>query len=158
MANISDVIESFLIDLFGDERSIYISRNELAQYFNCAPSQINYVLSTRFTVDKGFAIESRRGGGGYVTLVKLCDDDSYIAELVRHSIGDSISFQRVCQILDRLVSDKIITPREREIAKSMTCDKAILSCDKLAKDVLRAGIFKNFLTLLMKFDFGGENL
>ena len=73
MANISDLIESFLIDLFGDESSIYISRNELAQYFNCAPSQINYVLSTRFTLDKGFAIESRRGGGGYVTLVRLSD-------------------------------------------------------------------------------------
>ena len=157
MANISDVIESFLIDLFGDERSIYISRNELAQYFNCAPSQINYVLSTRFTVDKGFAIESRRGGGGYVTLVRLSDEDSYVAELVRHSIGDRISFQRVCQILDRLVGDGIISQREKEIAKSMMSDKAILSYDKLSKEVVRAGIFKSFLTLLMKSDFGGEN-
>ena len=157
MANISDLIENFLIDLFGDESSIYISRNELAQYFNCAPSQINYVLSTRFTLDKGFAIESRRGGGGYVTLVKLNDEDSYITELVRHSIGDRISFQRVCQILDRLEGDGIITNREKEIAKSMTNDKAILSYDKLSKEVVRAGIFKSFLTLLMKQDFGGDD-
>jgi len=156
MANISDLIESFLIDLFGEENSIYISRNELAQYFNCAPSQINYVLSTRFTVDKGFAIESRRGGGGYVTLVRLNDEDSYIAELVKHSIGDRISFQRVCQILDRLVGDEVISPREREIAKSMMSDKAILSYDKLSKEVVRAGLFKSFLTLLMKSDFGGD--
>ena len=157
MANISDLIESFLIDLFGDESSIYISRNELAQYFNCAPSQINYVLSTRFTLDKGFAIESRRGGGGYVTLVRLNDEDSYIAELVRNSIGDKISFQRVCQILDRLEGDGIISHREKEIAKSMTSDKAILSYDKLSKEVVRAGIFKSFLTLLMKADFGGDD-
>ena len=157
MANISDLIESFLIDLFGDESSIYISRNELAQYFNCAPSQINYVLSTRFTLDKGFAIESRRGGGGYVTLVRLSDEDSYIAELVRNSIGDRISFQRVCQILDRLEGDGIISQREKEIAKSMTSDKAILSYDKLSKEVVRAGIFKSFLTLLMKSDFGGDD-
>ena len=157
MANISDLIESFLIDLFGDESSIYISRNELAQYFNCAPSQINYVLSTRFTLDKGFAIESRRGGGGYVTLVRLNDEDSYIAELVRNSIGDRISFQRVCQILDRLEGDGIISQREKEIAKSMTSDKAILSYDKLSKEVVRAGIFKSFLTLLMKSDFGGDD-
>ena len=151
-----NLIESFLIDLFGDERSIYISRNELAQYFNCAPSQINYVLSTRFTVDKGFAIESRRGGGGYVTLVRLSNDDDYITELVRHSIGDRISFQRVCQILDRLVGDSVISLREKEIAKSMMSDKAILSYDKLSKEVVRAGIFKSFLTMLMKADFGGN--
>ena len=157
MANISDLIESFLMDLFGEESSIYISRNELAQYFNCAPSQINYVLSTRFTVDKGFAVESRRGGGGYVTLVRLNDEDSYITELVRHSIGDRISYQRVCQILDRLEADDIISQREKQIAKSMTSDKAILSYDKLSKEVVRAGIFKSFLTLLMKSDFGGDD-
>ena len=157
MANISDLIESFLMDLFGEESSIYISRNELAQYFNCAPSQINYVLSTRFTVDKGFAVESRRGGGGYVTLVRLNDEDSYITELVRHSIGDRISHQRVCQILDRLEADDIISQREKQIAKSMTSDKAILSYDKLSKEVVRAGIFKSFLTLLMKSDFGGDD-
>ena len=156
MANISDLIESFLMDLFGDESSIFISRNELAQYFNCAPSQINYVLSTRFTVDKGFAVESRRGGGGYVTLVRLNDEDSYITELVKNSIGDRISYQRVCQILDRLESDDIISQREKQIAKSMTSDKAILSYDKLSKEVVRAGIFKSFLTLLMKSDFGGD--
>ena len=157
MANISDLIESFLIDLFGDESSIFISRNELAQYFNCAPSQINYVLSTRFTLDKGFAIESRRGGGGYVTLVRLNDEDSYITELVKNSIGDRISYQRVCQILDRLEADDIISQREKQIAKSMTSDKAILSYDKLSKEVVRAGIFKSFLTLLMKSDFGGDD-
>ena len=157
MANISDLIESFLMDLFGDESSIFISRNELAQYFNCAPSQINYVLSTRFTVDKGFAVESRRGGGGYVTLVRLNDEDSYITELVKNSIGDRISYQRVCQILDRLEADGIISQREKQIAKSMTSDKAILSYDKLSKEVVRAGIFKSFLTLLMKSDFGGDD-
>ena len=88
MANISDVIENFLTELFGDENSILISRNDLAQYFNCAPSQINYVLSTRFTVDKGYAVESKRGGGGYVTLIKLTDDEHYLSELVTNSLGD----------------------------------------------------------------------
>ena len=90
-------------------------------------------------------------------MVKLNDEDSYITELVRHSIGDRISFQRVCQILDRLEGDGIITQREKEIAKSMTNDKAILSYDKLSKEVVRAGIFKSFLTLLMKQDFGGDD-
>lgn len=157
MANISDVIENFLVELFGEENSILISRNELAQYFNCAPSQINYVLSTRFTVDKGYAVDSRRGGGGYVELVRLSDDDSYIAELVKHSVGDKISYQRVCQILDRLYGGNIISDRERGIVKSMLSDKAIVSYDKLSKEAVRAGIFKSFLTLLMKSDFGGND-
>ncbi len=73
MANISDVIEKFLIDAIGGDRSIVINRNELADYFSCAPSQINYVLATRFTLDRGYVIQSRRGGGGYVTLIRISD-------------------------------------------------------------------------------------
>lgn len=156
MANISDVIENFLTELFGEDNSILISRNELAQFFNCAPSQINYVLSTRFTVDRGYSVDSRRGGGGYVAVVKLSGDDGYVAELVRHSVGDSISYARVCQILKRLKSDDVINGREEEMVKAMLQDKAIISYDKLSKDVIRAGMFKNFLTLLLKPDFGGE--
>ena len=64
MANISDIIESFLLETLGDNDTLNISRNELANYFACAPSQINYVLSTRFTPDRGYLIESRRGGAG----------------------------------------------------------------------------------------------
>ena len=63
MANISDIIERFLLDSLEKSDRISISRNELADYFDCAPSQINYVLSTRFTLDRGYIIESRRGGG-----------------------------------------------------------------------------------------------
>ena len=157
MANISDVIENFLLGLMGEESSILISRNELAQYFNCAPSQINYVLSTRFTIDKGYCVESRRGGGGYVTLEKLSDEDGYIAELLKNSIGDKISHQRVCQICDRLKNNGAITQRECDIIKNMLGDKAIVSYDKLSKETVRAGIFKSVLTLLVKSDFGGEH-
>ena len=154
----SDIIANMIEEMLREGNGeLELKRNDLAGRIGCVPSQINYVLSTRFTLDKGFAIESRRGGGGYVTLVRLNDEDSYIAELVRNSIGDRISFQRVCQILDRLEGDGIISQREKEIAKSMTSDKAILSYDKLSKEVVRAGIFKSFLTLLMKSDFGGDD-
>jgi len=65
MATISDLIEQFIKSLMGESDTINISRNELAQYFDCAPSQINYVLATRFSFEHGFVIESRRGGGGF---------------------------------------------------------------------------------------------
>ena len=69
MANISDVIEQFLLDSLGEDDSLELSRNELANYFSCAPSQINYVLATRFTPDRGYAIISKRGGGGGIRVI-----------------------------------------------------------------------------------------
>ena len=69
MANLSDLIEAFLLRTQGEDDMLQISRNELANYFSVAPSQINYVLSTRFTPDRGYTVESRRGGGGCVTVV-----------------------------------------------------------------------------------------
>ena len=152
MRNISDTIEQFILDTIGDEKSMLISRNELAQFFGCVPSQINYVLSTRFTVDKGFTVDSKRGGGGYVTLLKLDMEENFINELLKTSIGNDITAQRSIQILDRLIANDIITEREKNIIKEMTSDKAIVSYDRLSKDVIRAGLFKSFLICLLKDD------
>ena len=68
MANISETIEQFIIATLGENDSVDISRNSLAEYFSCAPSQINYVLDTRFTIDRGFVKESKRGGSGYIKI------------------------------------------------------------------------------------------
>ena len=71
MAQLSDSIERFIKELMEEGSQIEVRRNELAQHFGCAPSQINYVLATRFSVDHGYIIESRRGGGGYVRIVRM---------------------------------------------------------------------------------------
>ena len=71
MAQLSDTIEHFIKELMNEDRQIEVKRNELAQHFGCAPSQINYVLATRFSVDHGYLIESRRGGGGFVRIVRM---------------------------------------------------------------------------------------
>lgn len=68
MATMTDIIEKFIKDLMEEDNSIQIQRNELANLFSCAPSQINYVLTTRFTIDRGYYIESKKGGGGYVQI------------------------------------------------------------------------------------------
>ena len=95
MANISDIIEQFILKTMGDDESVDISRNELATFFSCAPSQINYVLETRFTVDKGFVKESRRGGGGYIKISKInLDNDEYVSNLILESVGDELSQKR----------------------------------------------------------------
>ena len=95
MARISDIIAKFINDMIEDEKSkeVIIQRNELADKFNCAPSQINYVLTTRFTTEKGYLIESRRGGGGYI-IIKRIEYNSKEKQLeqINQSIGDSLTY------------------------------------------------------------------
>ncbi|MEL7601687.1 MAG: CtsR family transcriptional regulator, partial [Bacillota bacterium] len=76
MSVLSDSIELFIKELLDQSDEVSLQRNELAQHFNCAPSQINYVLATRFTPDKGYIIESRRGGGGYIRVLRLSVETS----------------------------------------------------------------------------------
>ena len=100
MATISDVIENFILSTLGTNNDLNLSRNELAGYFNCAPSQINYVLTTRFNLNRGFIIQSQRGGGGYIRIVRIKDfDDNYIHKVI-DSIGDEINFNEARFILE----------------------------------------------------------
>lgn len=155
MANISDIIEAFLLNTLGDDDTLSISRNELANYFSCAPSQINYVLSTRFTPERGYSIESRRGGGGFITVVRLNQPPhEMLEELIGQTIADGLSYQRACQILDRMVSEDLITDRESGILKTAVSDRALVA-PTVAKEGLRAGIMKSILLHLLKMNDDG---
>ena len=150
MANISETIEQFIIATMGENDSVDISRNSLAEYFSCAPSQINYVLDTRFTVDRGFVKESKRGGSGFIKISRLkhTDENAYLNSLVIDSIGEDLSFKRMNQICDKLVGDGILSIGEQKLIE------ASLSEDSLAmpftiKDKVRAKAFKNVLLQLM---------
>lgn len=149
MSNISNLIEGFILDAMGDENSIEISRNSLADYFGCAPSQINYVLETRFTLDRGFKKESKRGGGGFIKIDRLVEGEDAAARLIIESVGVELTNKRMLQILDRLKAEKVITPREVNIIKSALSEEA-LSLPLLFKDRIRANSFKSILIELMK--------
>lgn len=150
MANISDIIEQFILKTMGNDDSVDISRNELASFFSCAPSQINYVLETRFTIDKGFVKESRRGGGGFIKISKInLDNDEYVSNLILESVGDELSQKRLSQILDKLKNENIISQKEKEIIFSALSDSS-LAMPFTIKDNIRAKSFKNVLTTLMK--------
>ena len=81
----SDVIEEFIKDLFEEDKQlIEIQRNELAEHFNCVPSQINYVISTRFKPSQGYYVESKRGGGGHITIKKVSNTKSeYFMHIIK---------------------------------------------------------------------------
>lgn len=157
MSNISDIIEKYLIALFEEGNNVNISRNELANYFSCAPSQINYVLTTRFTPARGFVVESRRGGGGYISLVRLEDNrDDLLNDILNQPICDGLSYPKVVQMIGRMYEDKLITKREAQLIASVTSDKALIA-PSVAKDGLRAGIMKSVATTLLKSQEGVKN-
>lgn len=149
MANISDIIEQFLLSSLSDGEKINISRNELADYFACAPSQINYVLNTRFTLDRGFIIESRRGGGGYVTLIRIGDKSEILDELAGINISDGLTYTRATQLLDRLVSERHLSEEESEMLACLFSDKALIA-PGVNKDTLRASLMKSLSLFLTK--------
>lgn len=151
MAGISDIIEKFILSMMSekDKDILEIQRNELAEYFNCAPSQINYVLATRFTPDKGFYIQSKRGGGGYIKIIRVnISENRDIRELLINSIGNSITKQKAYRIIDSLKEKDFITKRESLIMKNAIGDRA-LSIASGYKNNLRATILKDMLIALI---------
>ncbi|AEM79640.1 transcriptional regulator CtsR [Thermoanaerobacter thermohydrosulfuricus] len=145
MARLSDLIENFIKELMEEAGKHYveIQRNELANVFNCAPSQINYVLETRFTIDRGYIIESKRGGGGYIKIYKTSISNNWINKIIEN-IGDNISESKARYYIDALLDHNIITSREAALMKAVVNDK-ILPFSQEDKNMLRALLLKAML-------------
>lgn len=146
-------IEQFLLEQLEIEQREYIEigRNELAEKFNCAPSQINYVLSTRFTPYKGYYIESRRGGSGYIKITKLeMTENQLINNILNETIKDSITLDKVKHILQGLTEEGVIEEREALLITHSLDDHALKSIDINDRNLVRASIFKNILLALLR--------
>ena len=140
----SDVIEEFIKELFDEKESIEIQRNDLAQKFNCVPSQINYVISTRFKPSQGYYVESKSGGGGNIKIKKISNTKSdYIMHII-NNIGKTITVNDIDILLSDFLTYGIITEQEAKLLKVATSDN-VLKLDKDVKDEVRARIFKNML-------------
>ena len=150
MARISDIIAQFINDMIEDEKNkeVIIQRNELADKFNCAPSQINYVLTTRFTAEKGYLIESRRGGGGYIIIrrVEYNNKEKQLEE-INKSIGNSLTYNSALLLIEHLYDRKLITKREFEIIKMSINDRTLGSAEDRNK--LRADILKGIIMVVL---------
>src|SRR5690554_4372789 len=117
MGNLADRIELYLKRILEQSKDGYIilQRGVLAEEFSCAPSQINYVLDTRFSIDRGYLVESRRGGGGYLRIVRLeFGSESDFPQLMKKLIGNNLTQTRAFNLLHRLREDELITRREEE--------------------------------------------
>ncbi|MGE5328724.1 MAG: CtsR family transcriptional regulator [Deltaproteobacteria bacterium] len=149
MATLSEVIEEFIKSILRDaDGLVEIQRNELANRFNCVPSQINYVIDTRFTVEQGYYVESKRGGGGHIKIKAITmDSSSFIMHLLT-SIGEILSQQVAEAYIVNLFDYDVITEREAGLFKAALSDKAI-GYAVVQKDKIRAAILKNMLISLM---------
>ena len=155
MAQLSDSIERFIKELMSEDAHIELRRNELAQHFGCAPSQINYVLATRFSVDHGYLIESRRGGGGYVRIVRMhARDDENLLNALLKRVGNSIDEETVNAMVQQLQDCELVTNNEAALMRAATARNA-LSLPVSGKDVLRAAVFKNMLIQVFRNAEGG---
>ena len=142
----SDVIEDFIKDLFDEDDSdlIEIQRNDLAQRFNCVPSQINYVISTRFKPAQGYYVESRRGGGGHITIKKISNTKSdYLMHIIKN-IGYTLSNSEAEILISDFLTYKLVNTKEAKMLKVATSDN-VLDVPKEYRDKLRANILKNML-------------
>lgn len=150
MKNISDIIEQYLkqiIDL-SENDVIEIKRSEIAYKFDCVPSQINYVINTRFTIERGFIVESKRGGGGYIRIIKVkIHDEIHMINQMLQLIKNSISQLSSENIIRRLVEEEMITAREAKLMLSVL-DRSVLLADLPYRDELRARMLTAMLTSL----------
>ena len=150
MAQLSDSIEHFIKELMSEDAHIELRRNELAQHFGCAPSQINYVLATRFSVDHGYIIESRRGGGGYVRIVRMqARGGQNLLEALLQRVGNSIDEESANAIISNLLERKMVAPGEAKLMRAAVARNA-LALPVSTKDVLRAAVFRNMLVQVFR--------
>ena len=114
--SISDIIEEYLKQILGESSQIEIRRSEIANHFDVVPSQINYVIKTRFTIQHGYLVQSKRGGGGYIRIerVNLLDNVDVLNSLIQ-AIGDSISERDAYDIVRTLYDEKVLTRREGDL-------------------------------------------
>jgi transcriptional regulator CtsR len=158
MANLADKIERYLKDMLGRtaEGFVVLQRGTLAHIFSCAPSQINYVLTTRFTVDRGYLVESRRGGGGYVRIVRLgLDTEGNFQHIMSELIGDELNPERCGHIIARLVEEDVLSKRECALIRSIMAESTLAAFAAQPRR-LRATLLKEILTTLCRDDLSSD--
>lgn len=149
--SISDIIEEFIKTSLDTDDFIELSRNDLAKFFACVPSQINYVLNTRFTVNNGFVVESQRGGSGYIKVMRVKDNDD---NFLRNSLAicaSPLSVTQGGQLLGAMRERNLLTEREYSLLKATISPKALNNPINI-DNILRANIISQVIIELMKKD------
>jgi len=146
---LSELIEAYIKELIEDSDDfVEFGRNDLAEHFNCVPSQINYVIATRFSPERGYYVESKRGGGGNIKIKRIdMTKNHYIMHII-NSIEGSLSQSQVEIIMKDMIDYEMISEQEAKLISVATNDKVLALPNEL-KDEVRTRIFKNMLLNLI---------
>lgn len=150
MQNISDIIEAYLKKVLesSNKNIIEIKRSEVAEQFQCVPSQINYVINTRFTIERGYIVESKRGGGGFIRIIKLeTINKAHLLEEILKLIQGRLSQTNAENIIIRLLEESIINKSEARLMVSVI-DRSTLDINLPYRDEIRARLMKAMLRTL----------
>lgn len=145
--NISDLITAEILRMLNEssEHTAEIQRNEFANGIGCAPSQINYVLSSRFTPEHGYIIESRRGGGGYIRISRVVMNHSSAIMHLINSIGDSIDTLSARVVIENCLESEIIDKEAARLMYAAVSNNVMSTVPVVLRDTLRAAILKECL-------------
>lgn len=143
---ISDSVANYILDLLeaADGRA-EIQRNELAEVLGCVPSQISYVITSRFTPEQGYLVESRRGGGGYIRITRIRMDGSSAIMHTVNSIGRSLDSATARAMLSNLCQRGILSEEVASAVSAALNDRCYFCVPQEDRDVLRAALFKYML-------------
>ncbi|MCR5484745.1 MAG: CtsR family transcriptional regulator [Clostridiales bacterium] len=147
--NLSNSIAQMILDMLKQNDSAEIQRNELAQTLGCVPSQINYVISSRFTPEQGYIVESRRGGGGYIRISRVKIDRNSMFMHVVNSVGSSID-EKTCRAhILNMANDRLFDVQTARLLLAATSDICLKPVPPDIKNNVRASIFKQMLITLI---------
>lgn len=139
----SDLIAECITEMLSDGGGVAeLSRKTLADRFSCVPSQINYVIETRFSPENGYLVESQRGGGGFIRIVRLMDDKQRMLLEAGRGIGGRLRQNDAAKLTRTLISAGLLSPREGQLLLSACSDGALGEIDPAYRDQVRASIYR----------------
>ena len=150
---VSDVIAGFITEMLDSENGCAeLQRTELASRFSCVPSQISYVISTRFSPEHGYIVESRRGGGGYIRIRRVKQDPRQLVMHTVNAIGDEISFPVAKALISNLLDAQAISSQTARMMTAALSQATLKAAPLPLKESLRASIFKQMLVQVLGDD------
>ena len=148
---LSDVIANFINQMMDDENGMAeIQRNELASQLGCVPSQINYVITSRFTPEQGYIVESRRGGGGFIRITRIKYDRKQMLMHIVNSIGPSLDSESCRIFIQNLNQGGLLSREAALLMRAALSDVVYREVPIEFRDRLRASIFKQMLLALQQ--------
>ena len=144
--NISELVARAIIDILEESDGIAeIQRNDFAQTMGCAPSQINYVITSRFTPEHGYTVESRRGGGGYIRITRVRNDKPAVLMHLVNCIGSELDSRTARAMISNLLMNNIISEEVCKVMLAACSDNAYRELSPIYRDILRASVLKQML-------------